>query len=1217
MRDLPEAQSIMCRFFVFLSIGVLAAVTPCRAAERPGIVATTATETASSRVHPWTDSRVKGSPDPPLPYTTNPVFTRVELDRPTDITWLPTAQKWVANHAGNKIVTFTNDIQTAVAQPLLNLSELSDEPVQTGYATKFHFDLENQPWCFLTFTTKRQLPDGHCLARVKVLDPSVPTFDLESLTELARWKSHGHVGSSMQFGPDGMLYVSVGDGQPPYPPDGDGTGQDLSDLRASILRIDVDDPTADKPYRVPTDNPFVHQEGARGEIWAYGFRNPWKMAFAPNSEELLVADVGWEMREMIHRVRRGRNHGWSIMEGSQPVKPDEQPEVPITPPLFEHTHLDSRSITGGYFWQSDRIPELKGAYIYGDWMTGKVWGLRFKDDKVTWQQELVDTPHRVICFMLDPSGEVFIVGYDGTILQLQPNTVLPSDEPFPTKLSETGIFADTPLQQPAQGVAQYKINAHRWADGTHSRQWIALPDSSQLQLFKRFNWMTGESAGRFNFPSDTVAVKTVSYYADAQNPQSEQHLETQLLHKNGDEWRAYNYIWNDQQTDAILQDDKATERKLIIKDLTADGGQRTQLWRHASRSECLLCHIWSAGTVQGFWPPQLDLNLGDENQLDQLASLGLFSEPVPRPEPVVSPSDAAASLEDRARSYLAMNCSTCHRNLGGGTSIFTFDITVPLEDSKYLDAFPSQGSFGIEDARVIAPGDPSRSVLMYRLLKSGRGHMPQFGSNVIDRDGIRLIHDWIASMEAPSNEIKSLPPGVKSLDLNNVSESTIQSMLSTVEGAMILSMACGSDSLDDERKEKIVGMGARHPHAPIRDLFEHYLPEDQRTKRLGPSVDEEALLAIEGSVESGMKLFETATDVNCRNCHRIGAVGQNIGPDLSGIGTQQTPAELLGSIVRPSEKIDPKYRAKQILTVDGEAVSGIVLEETRESIQIADASGKVHKIAADDIELLRFASKSAMPDQLLSGMTPQNAADLLAYLSSQRKIGPLQHKQAMVHRTSAKMRIDGKRDETDWATAPSLGDFVFTWWKDGDPPKQQTDAKLLWDDQFLYVSYACVDQDVRATRRGRDSKVYRDDCVEIFASPELEHPENYFNIEMNALGEQLDQYRPGGEMQDNWNPDGIQIAVTIDGTLNDSNDSDRGWTLEAAIPFKLFKKVLPNGRPVIGDRWRLNLSRLEDEMAIKSQWSQGDRNFPRFHHPEYFGFVEFVGKADASELPSQ
>lgn len=1165
-----------------------------------------ADESSNERTHPWKTSRVKGSPDPPLPYKTSPVFGKVKLDRPTNVTWLPSAKKWVANHWGGKIVTFNNDPVNAVAEPLLDLSALCGEPVQTGYATKFHYDLEKQPWCFLTFTTKRQLADGHFFARLKVIDPAVPTFDMDSLKVFARWKSFGHVGSSMQFGPDGMLYVSVGDGQPAYPPDADLTGQDRSDLRASILRIDVNDPTEEQPYRIPADNPFVGQENVRGEIWAYGFRNPWKIAFEPKTGELLAADVGWEMRELIHRVKPGRNHGWSIMEGSQRVKQDLEPEIEITPPLFEHTHLDSRSITGGHFWQSDRIPELKGAYIYGDWMTGKVWGLRFKGDKVTWQKELVDTPYRIICFMLDPSGEVLPVGYDGTILRLEPNELSTERETFPTKLSETGLFADTPNQQPARGVIEYEINAHSWSDGTHSRQWIGLPGATQLRLFKRSDWKSDETKGRFEFPVDTVVAKTVSYFPDPSDLKSEKHIETQLLHKYNDEWRAYNYVWNDEQTEAVLQDDIAIERKLSIKDESVEGGIRTQTWRHASRSECLLCHIWAAGTVQGFWPEQLNLNAAEGNQLDRMAGLGIFKEPLRKPKPMVTPHDKSVSLESRARSYLSLNCSTCHQRRGGGTANFNFDLDATLEDNNYVDAAPAQGTFNIKNARVVAPGDPTRSVLLYRTLKSGRGHMPQFGTNLIDQEGVKLLHDWIASMKPVETNGLSMTEGrIKKLEKASAAE--IEEMLSTVEGAMSLSIACSDNSLNESSRASIVSLGSKHPNGPIRDLFEHFIPESKRVKRLGATIDADALLAMSGSSENGQRLFETAADVNCRNCHQVGSVGKKIGPELSGIGTQLTPAELLHGILNPSAEIDPKYRSRQIITEDGKVVSGIVTKETDKSVTIADSQGEVQTIATDRIEDMRASSKSAMPEQLLAGMTPQNAADLLSFLSAQRKIGPLQHRQAKIHRAKTKIVIDGRRDEKAWALAQPIGDFVFTWWKEGDPSKQQTDARMLWDDDHLYVSFICKDQDVHATRRGRDSKVYRDDCVEVFASPVFDHPESYFNLEINALGEQLDQYRPNGEMLKDWNPEGIQIEVSVDGTINDSKDTDKGWSVEAAIPFKLFEKVLPNGRPVVGDRWRLNLNRLEQEMSVKSQWSQGDRNFPRFHHPEYFGFVEFAG----------
>lgn len=947
-----------------------------------------AQESLPDRLARWTTSRVNGSPDPPLPYKTMAVYQGVKLDSPTDITWLPDARRWIATQNNGKILKFENDPRNAFAEPLLDLTQIPDRPATQVFATIFHPDLKNQPWCFVTYEAIRNGTKRTFLSRLKVLDPSVPTVDLASLTVVTDWIGGGHSGGAMQFGPDGMLYVTTGDGQAPYPPDESGTGQDRSDLEASVLRIDVDNPTADQPYRIPTDNPFVGQPNTREEIWAFGFRNPWKLAFDPVSGDLIAADVGWEMREMIHRVARGRNHGWSLMEGSQRVKEGQEPKIPITPPLFEHTHLDSRSISGGFFWHSDRLPELKGAYIYGDWMTGKVWALKSDGDRVLWQKELVDTPVQVICFMLDPTGEVLIVGYDGTILRLETNRVKDQSSQFPLRLSETGLFANVVTQEPARGVIPYEISAHRWADGTESNQWVAIPGNQQLQLFDRDDWTTGQTKGRFDFPSDTVMVKTVSYLADPNDAGSRRHLETQLLHLLGDQWKAYNYVWNEEQTDAVLQDDLATERQLEIKDAAQPGGIRKQTWRHSSRSECLLCHIWAAGTVHAFNPDQLNIGFLGENQLTRLSRLGLFKKAIPPQDPLPSPHDTRQSLESRARSYLAMNCSTCHRMQGGGTANFNFDITLSLQQNKFVDALPAQGTFGIADARVVASGDPYRSVMLYRALKSGRSHMPQFGSNVIDIQGLRLLRDWILSM--PSNNPPRSDEAAKIANLldSDHLEQDLHAMLQSTSGAMALSFACSDGVLSDNARIQSIELGSTHGSPEIRDLFEHYLPEDQRIKRLGPSIDEQALLNIVGSVDRGRELFENAKDMNCKLCHRIGDVGQTVGPDLSGAGVKQSRAEILASLLRPSEKIDVKYRSRKLLTVDGEVIVGIVTDESGKQLMIADASGKVRTILVDQIEAMQTSTKSVMPDQLLAGMTAQQAADLLAYLWAQKKTVP-------------------------------------------------------------------------------------------------------------------------------------------------------------------------------------------------------------------------------------
>ena len=934
---------------------------------------------STQRQTPWTSSNVHGSPDPPLPYKARRIFAKVRLQSPTDVVWLPAAQRWIATQQAGQIVSFVNDPNAAVAEPFLDLSDLHKEPVFRAFATTFHHDLSNQPWCFVTYSSVRADPQGSHLIRLKVTDPAGPVVDLDSRQVCFSWDSQGHSGGSMQFGPDGMFYVSVGDGQDPYPPDGKNTGQDLSDYESSILRLDVDCQSDDPPYRIPVDNPFVGQPNVKGEIWAFGLRNPWKIAFHPDTGDLLAADVGWEMREMIYRVTRGANFGWSVTEGSQPVK-DQQPLLPIKAPLFEHTHIDSRSITGGHVWKSERFADLVGAYIYGDWMTGKVWALKSDGDRVLWQKELADTPLQIVCFMQAPDGEVLMVGYDGTIWELSPNSTPETSQGFPKSLTETGLFDDVAEQEAAAGVVEYDINAHRWADGTFSRQWIGIPGTKQLRIFRTADWQTGQVKGRFDFPKGTVLAKTVSYIPDSADMESARKIETQLLHKGDDEWRAYNYIWNEDQTDALLQDDVASDRQLRIVDESAPNGVRTQTWHHSSRSECLLCHIWSAGTIHGFAPNQLNVQRSGVQQLERLRSHGLFCDPIPDVQPRTSPHDVTASLEDRSRAYLDLNCATCHRPLGGGTANFHFDLDHTLEENGYVDVPPAQGDFGLPNARILAPGEPSRSVMLYRAIKSGRGHMPQFGSNVTDYQGIRLLRDWIVSLQRNSTATQEEDSLIARLHDAKNSEEEILRLLERSDTALTLSIACTSDAMEAKVRSRIVEIATKDRRPQIRDLFEHFLPEEQRIKRLGNDIDESQLLAMIGSSQRGKELFERAIDVNCRSCHRIGAVGENVGPNLSDAAKSRTPEQILASILRPSEKIENAYQTSIVFTSDGRVRTGIVVNKDANDLVLADSSGKTHRISRDSIDDIELSATSVMPQNLLSGMTPQQAADLLAYL---------------------------------------------------------------------------------------------------------------------------------------------------------------------------------------------------------------------------------------------
>jgi hypothetical protein len=216
-----------------------------------------------------------------------------------------------------------------------------------------------------------------------------------------------------------------------------------------------------------------------------------------------------------------------------------------------------------------------------------------------------------------------------------------------------------------------------------------------------------------------------------------------------------------------------------------------------------------------------------------------------------------------------------------------------------------------------------------------------------------------------------------------------------------------------------------------------------------------------------------------------------------------------------------------------------------------------------------------------------------------------QLKSYQVRYAESAIKIDGRLDEPAWKSAAEMDSFEFPWWEAGT--QEQTQAKLTWDNEYLYVSFVCEDVYISAEHVERDSPVYYDDCVEVFTSPNPDQLEKYFNIEMNVIEASLDFFHPEGPgTKTDWDP-AIQIATTVDGTLNDDSDLDRGWVLEVAIPFSAFKDVAKNTPPHIGDVWRLNLNRLGGKTnPQKSQWSPGDPDDPNFHAPQYFGRVTFI-----------
>ncbi|HEX4263258.1 MAG TPA: PQQ-dependent sugar dehydrogenase [Verrucomicrobiae bacterium] len=304
---------------------------------------------------------------------------------------------------------------------------------------------------FYIFYSHPTTPKHTVLAEMQVskndpdkADPSTERILLKVRKEPQNWN---HNGGTLLFGPDGDLYLGIGDGGSGFDPLD--AGQNLEVLYGKIIRIDVNSKTAGLEYGIPTDNPFVDvsKQGdlkadpldkeahvTRQEIWAYGVRNPWRMSFDRETGELWVADVGQDKFEEVDVIKKGGNYGWSAREGFHPLVKEHKVRgsEPIDPVIeYGHNadlaqqsrfpnHSTGISITGGYVYRGKKIPALRGVYIYADFQMGTIWGLRYENGKLTADGTLVkEKPSRNISsFAEDSDGELYVVSFDGKIYQI-------------------------------------------------------------------------------------------------------------------------------------------------------------------------------------------------------------------------------------------------------------------------------------------------------------------------------------------------------------------------------------------------------------------------------------------------------------------------------------------------------------------------------------------------------------------------------------------------------------------------------------------------------------------------------------------------------------------------------------------------------------------------------------------------------------------------------
>jgi putative heme-binding domain-containing protein len=732
----------------------------------------------------WTTSRVVGSPEPPLPYTVAKTFTNIQWKAPIFIAPEPGTDRLLVVQAGgekdrpSRILRVRNDPSVSQTETFLVVSNrlIYSFTFHPGYRTNGHlfvfthcatgeFARTNR---ISRYTVERgggqsgvrpsagagtpESPSASDSSQGRLpLHPAAPgdgrtppRCDPLSEQTIIEWHSEGHDGGGVVFGHDGMLYITSGDGTS----DSDGwvSGQDVSRLLGGVLRLDVDHPDATRPYSVPGDNPFVGMTNARPEKWAYGLRNPWRLCLDQKTGQIWAGNNGQDLWETAHLIRRGENYGWSVYEGSHPFYLNRKlgPTPPVAPTI-EHSHADFRSLTGGAVYYGELFPELNGFYVYGDYSTGEIWAARHDGRRVKAHRPLAHTQLQIAAFAVDQRGELLIADHGGHGLYRLVRSPRQGSAPkFPSRLSETGLFVSTRNHQVQPGLIPYSVNAPGWADGAFVERFLALPDDSRLG----------------HFTNGAALMQTLSLEREAGQPASRQRIETRLLTFQNGQWAGYSYRWNDRQSDATLVRANGDERDFVIKDEPVAGGRRRQTWHFPSRAECMTCHSRAANFVLGLTDPQLnkvhDYGGVRDHQLRTLKHIGVFTGSLPKPSDatLVDPYDSGQDLDRRARSYLHVNCSVCHVEAGGGNAKMELGFTTKPERMNLFSARPQHDTFGIDNAMLVFPGDPQRSILYQRVSRRGRGQMPPLVTTTVDERAVALFREWIRGIKSEQTFVR-------------------------------------------------------------------------------------------------------------------------------------------------------------------------------------------------------------------------------------------------------------------------------------------------------------------------------------------------------------------------------------------------------------------------------------------------------------------------------
>ena len=699
------------------------------------------TPTSGLDSRPANSSCVAGAaPSSSASFAAQRVFSSLSFSDPVAILQAPgDNSRWFIVQQGGIVKVFNN-----VANPGTpgNFIDISGRVTFSGggderglLSMAFHPNYPTDPRVYLYYTgTDASLGAVDVLSEFQTTNGGT---SLDASTENILFKvddpESNHNGGTIAFAPDGYLYSSIGDGGGGDDQHGTiGNGQRLTILLGKMLRIDVGN-TPGAAYTIPATNLYAGNArcNASGtgsancpEIYAYGFRNPWRWSFDSGSGELWLGDVGESAWEEIDKVVPGGNYGWRCREGSHAGPGSCGPNPSPIAPVAEVDHSLAAAITGGYVYRGSAISGLAGRYVFADFSSGYIWNIA-RDTTPTMQMGAgYQSGQNIAGFGEDQAHELYFLDLGGGgVYKLVPSGG--GGGVVAGLLSQTGCANGSNPKLPSSGMIPYAPNAAFWSDGAAKSRWLALPDGQRITV--------DAGSNHFDFPVGSVLRKDFTVGGTL--------AETRLfMHHTDGSWAGYTYQWNAQGTDATR----------VVGGLTTM--VNGQSWEFPSEAQCLMCHTSAAGRTLGLETGQLNGDLTypstgrTANQVFTLDFISALTPAVTSPIdqlPLIPNPSGSAPVGERARAWLHTNCANCHRP-GGPTPVnLDFRYTTSLLGTNTCDVQPTAGNLGIANARLIAPGDASRSVVVSRVNRTDADMMPPLARHTIDTAGVQLLTSWI------------------------------------------------------------------------------------------------------------------------------------------------------------------------------------------------------------------------------------------------------------------------------------------------------------------------------------------------------------------------------------------------------------------------------------------------------------------------------------------